>query len=108
MDSGANKTVEQYIQENPVMMFSKSYCPFCDQAKQLLKSKGIEFFAIEMDQMQGGDELHKELKAFSGQNTVPNTYIGGKHLGGCDDTKAAEKSGKLKELCDAAGVAHKM
>ena len=92
----ANKSVDDYIAENKVMMFSKSYCPFCTQAKDLLKSKGVEFFAVEMDQMDGGDALHAALKAKSKQNTVPNTYVGGQHLGGCDDTKAAVSNGKLK------------
>ena len=61
-----SKSVEEYISENKVMMFSKSYCPFCDQAKQLLQTKGVEFYAVEMDTMEGGNQLHNELKAFSG------------------------------------------
>ena len=54
--------VKKYIEENKVMMFSKSYCPFCDQAKAVLQQAGIEFKAIEMDQMAGGDALHQALK----------------------------------------------
>ena len=58
--------------------------------------------------MDGGDALHQALKKISGQNTVPNSYVGGQHLGGCDDTKAAATSGKLKQMCDEAGVANNL
>ena len=45
----ASLRVDEYIAQNKVMIFSKSYCPFCTKAKQLLTSKAVEFFAIEMD-----------------------------------------------------------
>ena len=98
--------IKTLIDENKVMMFSKGYCPFCTQAKNLLKSKNIDFKVIEMDEIQGGDQMHAALKAFSGQNTVPNTYVGGVHIGGCDDLRAKAGNGKLKEALDAAGVSY--
>ena len=57
--------VEQYIAQNKVMMFSKSYCPFCTQAKDKLKAANVEFFAIEMDNMADGDAIHAALKTKS-------------------------------------------
>ena len=100
--------IKQLIEQNKVMVFSKDYCPFCTQAKDLLKAKGIEFKAVEMDLIDGGGAMHQALKAYSGQNTVPNTYIGGVHMGGCDDLKAKASNGKLKEALDAAGVSHNL
>lgn len=48
----ATKTkVQSIIDENPVAVFSKSYCPYCKQAKQLLSDKGAKFYAIELDQV---------------------------------------------------------
>jgi len=47
------------------------------------------------------------LKAKTGQSTVPSVWIGGKHVGGCDDTQAAAKSGKLKAMLDEANVPYK-
>ena len=48
----ATKTkVQSIIDENPVAVFSKSYCPYCRQAKQLLSDKGAKFYAIELDQV---------------------------------------------------------
>ena len=86
------------------MMFSKDYCPFCKQAKAVLESKGVQYHVVEMDKIPDGGAMHQALKAYSGQNTVPNTYIAGKHIGGCDDLKAAAANGKLKQALDAAGV----
>ena len=94
VDSG--KTIDDYISENKVMMFSKSYCPFCTQAKTLLQNKGVEFFAVELDQMPDGQALQNALAAKTKQRTVPNTFIGGVHVGGCDDTKAKASNGVLK------------
>ena len=67
------------------MVFSKSYCPFAKATKDLFKSKGIDFKVIELDQVPNGDAIHQALKTYSGQNTVPNVYINGKHIGGNSD-----------------------
>ena len=99
-------SVEQLIADNKVMVFSKGYCPFCTKTKDLLKNKGVAFHAVEMDEIAGGDAMHASLKTYSGQNTVPNVYVNGKHIGGNDDTQAAAKNGKLKSALDAAGVAN--
>ena len=103
-----SKSIDDYINENKVMMFSKSYCPFCTQAKNLLQQKGVEFFALELDQIPEGAQLQNALAAKTKQRTGPNTFIGGVHVGGCDDTQAKAKNGVLKKLCDDAGVANKL
>ena len=96
--------IETLISDNKVMVFSKDYCPFCTQAKDVLKNAGVEFKAVEMDMIPNGGDMQNKLHSLSGQRTVPNTYIGGVHLGGCDDLKAAKSSGKLKQMLEAAGV----
>ena len=95
------------INNNKVMVFSKSYCPFAGQAKKCLQDLGVKFEVIELDVVQGGDALHAKLKQVCGKNTVPQTYIDKKHVGGCDDLLGANKSGKLVQMLDAAGVEHK-
>ena len=55
-----------------------------------------------MDVIEGGDTMHKALKAYSGHKTVPNVYIDSKHIGGCDDVMAL--GGDLKKILDQAGV----
>ena len=93
----ANLTAEidQQIAANKVMMFSKSWCPHCTTAKNTLKSKGIQFGLIELDQRGDGDQLQAALQAKSGQRTVPNLFINGEHLGGNSDLQTANNNGSL-------------
>ena len=74
----------------------------------MLKQSGVAFHAVELDMIPDGDAMQNTLHQLSGQRTVPNIYVGGKHLGGCDDTKAARASGKLKQMLDNAGVSHNL
>ncbi|KAK9695068.1 Glutaredoxin [Basidiobolus ranarum] len=90
--------IKKYIQDNVVMVFSKSFCPYCDEAKGVLSQVYPDFTAIELDQLPDGGDIQDALQSLSGQRTVPNIYIKGKHVGGCDDLLSAQKSGKLKEL----------
>ena len=57
----------------------------------------VDAKVIELDQMDNGNEIQGALLDLSGQRTVPNVFIKGKHLGGNDDTQAAARSGKLEE-----------
>ena len=86
------------INGNKVMVFSKSYCPFCVRAKGALKDLGLEFEVEELDKLKGGSETQSALLEMTGQRTVPNVFINGKHLGGCDETLAAIRSGALQKM----------
>ena len=81
-----------------MVVFSKSFCPFCKKTKKLLDGKGVEYKAIELDKMDNGDSIQDALLELSGQRTVPNVFIKGTHLGGNDDAQKANKSGKLDEM----------
>ncbi|KAJ3216934.1 thioredoxin reductase [Dinochytrium kinnereticum] len=94
----AKEIVQKYIAENHVMVFSKSFCPYCKKAKALLSSLNVKYLAIELDNESNGAEIQAVLQEISGQRTVPNIYIGQQHIGGCDDLHAAHNSGKLKNL----------
>ncbi|KAJ3107451.1 thioredoxin reductase [Phlyctochytrium planicorne] len=96
--SASKETVQKYIADNHVMVFSKSYCPYCRKAKALLDSLNVKYTAVELDTMNEGNDLQNALAQLSGQRTVPNIYIEGQHVGGCDDLHAANSSGKLKTL----------
>jgi len=92
--------VNELIEKNPVFMFSKSYCPFCDQIKSLFDSLDIKYTALELDLMDQdsdikGAEIQQALIEKTGQKTVPNVFINGNHIGGCDDTKNLHKQEKL-------------
>ena len=56
--------------------------------------------------IEEGSEIQNYLKSKTGQSTVPSVWINGTHIGGCDDTHAAAKSGKLKTLLDGANITY--
>lgn len=71
---------------------------YCSKAKALLKKLNIEFYAIELDNEENGADIQNYLHEKTGQRTVPNIFINGKHLGGCDSLIAADSNGTLKKL----------
>ncbi|XP_044967135.1 glutaredoxin-C6-like isoform X2 [Hordeum vulgare subsp. vulgare] len=79
---------KEIVASAPVVVFSKSYCPFCVQVKKLFTQLGASFKAIELDTESDGPEMQSALAEWTGQRTVPNVFINGKHIGGCDDTLA--------------------
>eukprot|EP00659_Diplonema_papillatum_P019901 gene19901-30610_t len=81
-----------------VLIFSKSYCPYCTTAKQVFAKHGAKTSVIELDKMSDGAAIQDKLAKATGQRTVPNVIIGNTHVGGCDDTKKLDRSGKLAEL----------
>ncbi|KAH7315444.1 hypothetical protein KP509_21G050100 [Ceratopteris richardii] len=90
------------VSSNPVVVFSKSYCPYCIEVKRLLSSLKVKMKVIELDRENDGSAVQSALLEWTGQRTVPNVFIGGKHIGGCDNTKAKHSEGKLVPLLEAA------
>lgn len=90
--------VDKLIEDNNVVVFSKSYCPYCTKSKQLLNGMGATFAAIELDQRGDGSTMQGVLQQKTGQRTVPNIFVRGTHVGGNDDLHAAHRSGSLAKL----------
>lgn len=78
-----------------VTLYTKSSCPFCQQAKALLKRKGVAFRDIEIT---GDPLLTAEMKQRSGRHTVPQIFIGDVHVGGASDLFELEAAGSLDPL----------
>jgi glutaredoxin 3 len=78
-----------------VTVYSTDYCPFCHAVKSLLKNKGVDFDAIDVD---GDFEKREWLAKTTGQTTVPQVFIGDVSYGGFDDVKALDVEGKLDAL----------
>ncbi|KAI8325408.1 glutaredoxin 1 [Martensiomyces pterosporus] len=93
-----SKLVKSLINDNTVMVFSKSYCPYCSRAKAALTKHNVQFKAIELDLEETGNEIQSYLFELTKQRTVPNIFVNSHHVGGCDDTLAAISSGKLDQL----------
>jgi glutaredoxin 3 len=82
-----------------VEIYTKTFCPYCWRAKHLLDSKGIEYREISVD--FGGETKAKMIERAKGRTTVPQIFIGDRHIGGCDDLVALERDGGLDELVGA-------
>ncbi|KAB1209147.1 Glutaredoxin [Morella rubra] len=95
---------KEIVSSNPVVVFSKTHCPYCRTVKQLLTQLGANFKTIELDTESDGGEIQAALAAWTGQKTVPNVFIGGNHIGGCDKTTAIHNEGKLVPLLSQAGA----
>merc|ERR1719309_232667 len=101
----ASALIQEKINRKKVMVFSKSYCPFCTKAKSVLKKyidsgelSSEDFEVLEMENRGDCDALQDELKKLTGARSVPRVFINGKCIGGGDETQAADKNGQLKAL----------
>ncbi|KAK7204869.1 putative GRX1-glutaredoxin [Myxozyma melibiosi] len=97
----AQAKVKEYVAKNPIMVFSKTYCPYCVHAKSLLEkeSKAVAAKVLELDEMgREGSELQNAVKELYQHRTVPAVFIGGKFIGGDSDLTALKNSGKLDAL----------
>lgn len=100
----AKETVQKYIDENRVVVFSKSYCPYCRQTKSLLNSLKTAYETVELDQRDDGSALQDALQEISGQRTVPNVYIAQKHIGGNSDLQNLGSTDQLEPLLQQVGA----
>ena len=84
------------VGSNDVVVFSKTYCPFCTSTKSLFEGiQGVEARVIELDTRDDGADIQGALLDKTGQRTVPSVFIKGEHIGGNDATQALYKSGEL-------------
>jgi glutaredoxin 3 len=82
----------------PVIVYTTLFCPYCVMAKRLLNGKGVAFQEVRVDL---DDSRRAEMMQRSGRRTVPQIFIGERHVGGFDDLAALERSGELNALLQA-------
>lgn len=79
-----------------IRMYCTAFCPYCDRAEMLLKSKGVKAIdKISVDSMPNG---FRDLVELTGRRTVPQIFIGDQHIGGFDDLAALDAQGGLEPL----------
>ncbi|KAF3491719.1 glutaredoxin [Arthroderma uncinatum] len=113
--SAAKVKAEQIIADNGVVVFSKSYCPHCNETKALLNSQGAKYFTMELDKVgkekwetdvlemvDDGPAIQDALQQLTKQRTVPNIFINHQHIGGNSDLMA--RSSQLPQLLKDAGA----
>jgi glutaredoxin 3 len=81
----------------PVTIYTKNWCPYCADAKALLAKKGVAFTEISVRNAAEQADMAKK----AGRSTVPQIWIGEKHVGGCDDLYALDGKGELDRLLAA-------
>lgn len=81
-----------------IEVFSTAVCPYCVRAKQLLDSLGARYQEVRID---ADPAKRDEMISRSGRRTVPQIFINGQSVGGCDDLYALHRAGKLQPLLSA-------
>eukprot|EP00271_Cylindrocystis_brebissonii_P010242 TRINITY_DN26380_c0_g1_i1.p1 TRINITY_DN26380_c0_g1~~TRINITY_DN26380_c0_g1_i1.p1 ORF type:complete len:114 (+),score=20.19 TRINITY_DN26380_c0_g1_i1:276-617(+) len=95
---------QSIVRDNSLVVFSKTYCPYCVKVKKLLRDLGTNPTVLELDVEADGPQLQSAVAGWTGQRTVPSVFIGGEFIGGCDDTVASHSRGKLVPLLKSAGA----
>lgn len=82
-----------------VILYTRKFCGYCSAAKSLLESKGVKYkeFDGTFDQKVRAEMIQKS----NGGRTFPQIFIGGKHVGGCDELHALDRAGKLDPMLKA-------
>lgn len=88
-------TVAELIPQHKVVMFSWVHCPYCVRAKEILKPLVNDMQVYEVDEMENGENLRKQIYDTYNHDTVPAIFINGEFVGGCSDLQALQKSGEL-------------
>ncbi len=79
-----------------VVIYTKTYCPYCDRAKSLFKSKNVSYEEINVEQQ--GPDFYAQLKQKTGMMTVPQIFINDQLIGGFTDLAALDQKGALDPL----------
>ena len=82
-----------------VEIYTTKVCPYCVKAKNLLKAKDVDY--VEHDMTGDDDAREALLKRSNGMRTVPQIFINGQHIGGCDNLYELEEKGELDKLLSA-------
>jgi glutaredoxin 3 len=83
------------VTQPAVTVYTSGWCPYCERAKGLLARKKVVFNEINVED---DVKIREEMIARSNRNTVPQIFIGDKHVGGCDDLFELDRSGELDRL----------
>ena len=77
------------------MLYTTNWCGYCARARQLLKSKGVEYTEIDVESVDGA---RAEMRSRSGRTSVPQIFIGEHHVGGYDELRTLDARGELDSL----------
>lgn len=84
----------------PITIYTKGWCPYCSAAKDLLREKNALFQEVEITGREA--ERAEMLRRSGGKSSVPQIFVGDRHVGGCDDLYALDRGGELDRLLASA------
>lgn len=97
------KYVKQLIEDNKVVLFVKTYCPYCKATLKTFNEAKLRVGVVrvlELDKMEDGSEIQEALKEINGQKTVPCIYISKRHVGGNSELQSLKRDGVLEFLLE--------
>ncbi|XP_055706626.1 uncharacterized protein LOC129803838 [Phlebotomus papatasi] len=92
--------VRETIASDKVVIFSKTYCPYCSMAKEQFRKLSQDFTAIELESREDGSEIQDVLGEITGARTVPRVFVKGEFIGGGTDVKKLYNDGSLKKMLE--------
>jgi glutaredoxin 3 len=101
MDSCVIADEKREVIMTKVVMYTTDICPFCVMAKQIFDDLDVSYREIRVDQHP---EKRQEMIEVTGRRTVPQLFIGDRHVGGCDEAQSALSSGQLIVWLKEAGI----
>jgi cysteine synthase A len=112
LDPEAERFVTEVVDREPVVMFALEWCEFCWSARKLFAELGIDYRSIDLDSVafQEGDrggKIRAVLADRTGAVTIPQIFVGGRHVGGCTELFDAYGDGTLLRSLDEIGVGYR-
>ncbi|CDF34066.1 5'-adenylylsulfate reductase (glutathione), APR, Rhodoplastic [Chondrus crispus] len=107
-EAGAEEAADAFAIENiagdKVVVFTKKGCKYCAALKDLFKDIGVHYSEHEISEMANYGDIVAALERLTGQTTAPNLFVGGKHIGGNQETQTMHADGKLVPLLESVGA----
>jgi thioredoxin reductase (NADPH) len=104
-DLMTEECIKEVVGQNAVVVFSKSWCPYCRTALEVLNIAGIAHpMIVDLTENENAKEIQAALESMTGRRTVPNIFVGGRSIGGGQETSALQAKGKLVPLLVEAGA----
>ena len=109
VDADADRMIVELVRDEPVVLFALEWCEFCWSVRKLFARVGVAYRSVDLDSVayQAGDlggKIRVALGERTGAKTIPQIYIGGKHIGGCTDLFDAWRSGSIQQQLTDIGV----
>ena len=111
LDPEAERFVDELIANEPVVLFALEWCEFCWSVRKLFATLGVSFRSVDLDSVtyqadDRGGKIRAVVGQRAGQPTIPQVWIGGKHIGGCTELFDAVRDGSLRGWMQERGIAY--